>query len=135
VSGRSGTPPLVERRYDTSPDACERAIKSLLQRQVRKNPAADPSSRGDSEGNTTKEDSPMEEVYPAPPSPTRPERRGVSRKTVIDEAKEKVPVIDLADLLCGLCCHNICVVCQSTNELGIEPDFCADSQVAQKLPI
>ncbi len=31
----------------------------------------------------------------------RPERRGVSRRRVIDEAKEKVPVIDLADLLCG----------------------------------
>src|SRR5215216_6809122 len=31
----------------------------------------------------------------------RPERRGVSRRRVIDEAKAKVPVIDLADLLCG----------------------------------
>jgi hypothetical protein len=35
------------------------------------------------------------------PSPSRPERRGVSRKTVIEAAKEAVPVIDLADLLCG----------------------------------
>jgi hypothetical protein len=34
-------------------------------------------------------------------TPTRPERRGVSRLRVIDEAKAKVPVIDLADLLCG----------------------------------
>jgi hypothetical protein len=32
---------------------------------------------------------------------TRPERRGVSRKTVIDAANEAVPTIDLADLLCG----------------------------------
>ena len=31
----------------------------------------------------------------------RPERRGVSRRRVIDEAKAKVPAIDLADLLCG----------------------------------
>jgi hypothetical protein len=31
----------------------------------------------------------------------RPERRGVSRRTVIEEAKEKVLVIVLADLLCG----------------------------------
>jgi DNA primase len=30
-----------------------------------------------------------------------PKRRGVSRRRVIDEAKAKVPVIDLADLLCG----------------------------------
>jgi CHC2 zinc finger len=35
------------------------------------------------------------------PTPSRPERRGVSRKTVIDAAKEAVPTIDLADLLCG----------------------------------
>jgi hypothetical protein len=34
-------------------------------------------------------------------SPYRPERRGISRKTVIEAAKEAVPVIDLADLLCG----------------------------------
>jgi hypothetical protein len=35
------------------------------------------------------------------PTPSRPERRGVSRKTVIEAAKEAVPTIDLADLLCG----------------------------------
>ncbi len=33
--------------------------------------------------------------------PSRPERRGVSRKTGIEAAKAKVPTIDLADLLCG----------------------------------
>jgi hypothetical protein len=38
---------------------------------------------------------------PHSPSPSRPERRGVSRKTIIEAAKEKVPTIDLADLLCG----------------------------------
>jgi DNA primase len=32
---------------------------------------------------------------------TRPERRGVSSRTVIEEAKAKVPTIDLADRLCG----------------------------------
>jgi len=31
----------------------------------------------------------------------RPERRGVSRRTVIEEAKAKVSTIDLADRLCG----------------------------------
>ena len=31
----------------------------------------------------------------------RPERRGVSTRTVIEEAKAKVKTIDLADLLCG----------------------------------
>jgi hypothetical protein len=35
------------------------------------------------------------------PIRSRPERRGVSRRTVITEAKEKVATIDLADLLCG----------------------------------
>lgn len=35
------------------------------------------------------------------PSPDRPERRGVSRKTVIEHAKGTVPTIDLAELLCG----------------------------------
>ena len=35
------------------------------------------------------------------PPRNRPERRGESRKTVIERAKEAVPTIDLADLLCG----------------------------------
>ncbi len=45
---------------------------------------------------------PQESYQTSPPqTPLRPERRGVSRRRVIDEAKAKVPVIDLADLLCG----------------------------------
>jgi DNA primase len=46
---------------------------------------------------------PQEPYYSPTPSPTpsRPERRGVSRKTVIEAAKEAVPTIDLANLLCG----------------------------------
>jgi hypothetical protein len=43
----------------------------------------------------------MQEVYTEAASVPRSERRGVSRKTIIDAAKEAVPVIDLADLLCG----------------------------------
>jgi DNA primase len=35
------------------------------------------------------------------PTPSRPERRGVSRKTVIEAAKQAVPTIELAELLCG----------------------------------
>ena len=31
----------------------------------------------------------------------RPERRGVSTRTVIEQAKAKVSTLDLADLLCG----------------------------------
>jgi hypothetical protein len=46
----------------------------------------------------------MGEAYHEPkrnPSPYRPERRGVSRKTVIEHTKGQVPTIDLANLLCG----------------------------------
>jgi len=40
-------------------------------------------------------------MHPAGNKPVdRPERRGVSRASVISEAKAKVPTIDLADLLC-----------------------------------
>ncbi len=42
-----------------------------------------------------------QEAYHEVSRSSRPERRGVSRRSVIAEAKEKVPVIDLADLLCG----------------------------------
>ena len=35
------------------------------------------------------------------PTPSRPERRGVSRRSVIEKAKAEVSTIDLADLLCG----------------------------------
>jgi len=44
-----------------------------------------------------------DEAYHSPRYPqilSRPERRGVSRRSVIDKAKE-IPTIDLADLLCG----------------------------------
>jgi DNA primase len=41
------------------------------------------------------------QVYTDQPKLTRPERRGVSARSVIEAAKEAVPVIDLADLLCG----------------------------------
>ena len=43
---------------------------------------------------------PTEAYHEASRSP-RPERRGVSRRSAIDEAKAKVRVIDLADLLAG----------------------------------
>jgi DNA primase len=42
-----------------------------------------------------------QQAYHGNSKSTRPERRGVSRRTVIEEAKAKVSVIDLADLLCG----------------------------------
>jgi hypothetical protein len=46
----------------------------------------------------------MGEAYHEPdnnPSPDRPERRVTSGKNVIERVNEKVPTIDLADLLCG----------------------------------
>ena len=33
--------------------------------------------------------------------PERPERRGISTRTVIEEAKAKISTLDLADVLCG----------------------------------
>jgi hypothetical protein len=44
---------------------------------------------------------PARELYEGNSGYTRPERRGVSRRTVIKEAKEKVKTIDLANRLCG----------------------------------
>jgi DNA primase len=44
-------------------------------------------------------DAPLSESYNTPAN--RPERRGVSRESVISEAKAKVSTIDLADRLCG----------------------------------
>ena len=41
------------------------------------------------------------EAYHEVARSSRPERRGASRRSAIDEAKAKVPVIDLADLLAG----------------------------------
>jgi hypothetical protein len=38
-------------------------------------------------------------AYPKAPNGPSPERRGVSRRTIIEEAKAKVPTIDLADRL------------------------------------
>ncbi len=43
----------------------------------------------------------LREAYHEAARSPRPERQGVSRRSVIEEAKAKVPTIDLADLLCG----------------------------------
>lgn len=40
-------------------------------------------------------------AYPKSPDHPRPERWGASRRRVIEEAKDKVSTIDLADLLCS----------------------------------
>lgn len=42
-----------------------------------------------------------EQLYRKPSKPSPPERRGVSTRSVIEEAKSRVPIIDFADLLCG----------------------------------
>ena len=37
------------------------------------------------------------------------------------------------EALCKVLCHNICVLVQAIHELGIEPTFCAETSVAQKV--
>jgi hypothetical protein len=44
---------------------------------------------------------PAPRVYSSEPRTNRPERRGLSNRLPIEAAKRLVPVVDLADLLCG----------------------------------
>jgi hypothetical protein len=37
------------------------------------------------------------------------------------------------EALCKVLCHNICVLVQAIHELGIDPNFSAESQPALKL--
>ena len=48
-----------------------------------------------------------------------------------DAVRSKSDIGQVNEVLCKVLCHNICVVIQEFHELGIEANFCADSQVAQ----
>lgn len=51
-----------------------------------------------------------------------------------DAVRSKTDTAQINEALCKVLAHNICVVIQSIEELGIEPAFCADSRAAQKVP-
>jgi transposase len=56
-------------------------------------------------------------------------------KSKFDEhIRSKTDTAIVNELLCKVLCHNICVVIQSMYELGIEPTFCAERPLAQKVP-
>ncbi len=50
-----------------------------------------------------------------------------------DAIRSKENTAQVNEVLCKVLCHNICVVIQSIHELGIEPAFCAEMPVAQKV--
>lgn len=50
-----------------------------------------------------------------------------------DSVRSKSDTGQINEALCKVLCHNICVLVQAIHELGIEPTFCAESSVAQKV--
>ena len=51
-----------------------------------------------------------------------------------DAVRSKTDTAQINEALCKVLAHNICVVIQSVEELGIEPAFCVDWRAAQKVP-
>ena len=51
-----------------------------------------------------------------------------------DAVRSTGDTAQINEALCKVLAHNICVVIQSIEELGVEPAFCAGSAVAQKVP-
>ncbi len=47
--------------------------------------------------------------------------------------RSKTPIAQMNEALCKVLCHNICCVIQSMHELGIEPTFHAETEVARKV--
>jgi len=45
-----------------------------------------------------------------------------------DFVRSKTWTAQVNEVLCKIICHNICVVIQEMHELGINPDFCPNSQ-------
>jgi hypothetical protein len=45
--------------------------------------------------------------------------------------RSKTPIAQVNEVLCKVLCHNICVLIQSTYELGLEPTF----WIANEMPI
>jgi len=52
-----------------------------------------------------------------------------------DHVRSKTDVAMANEALCKTLCHSICVLIQESFELGINPTFCAEKPVAQKLAI
>ena len=50
-----------------------------------------------------------------------------------DAVRGKSQTAQINEVLCKVLAHNICCLIQSFHELGIEPSFCADSELAQYL--
>lgn len=50
-----------------------------------------------------------------------------------DSVRSKSNTGMLNEVLCKVLCHNICVLVQAIHELGIEPNFCAQLGLAQKI--
>lgn len=50
-----------------------------------------------------------------------------------DSVRSKSDTGQVNEALCKVLCHNICVLVRAIHELGIEPDFCAESLLAQEL--
>jgi transposase len=52
-----------------------------------------------------------------------------------DSIRSKSDEGQVNEVLCKVLCHNIAVLIQSIHELGIEPTFCAEMPVAQKVAV
>ena len=50
-----------------------------------------------------------------------------------DSVRSKSDTGMVNEVLCKVLCHNICVLIQAIHELGVEPTFCADIGLAQKV--
>lgn len=52
-----------------------------------------------------------------------------------EKLRSKTEVAQVNEVLCKVLCHNLCCVIQSMYELGVEPNFCAESSAAQNLDL
>ncbi len=52
-----------------------------------------------------------------------------------DSVRSKSDTGQINEALCKVLCHNICVLVHAIHELGIEPNFCAESRPAHLLPL
>ncbi len=50
-----------------------------------------------------------------------------------DSVRSKSDTGMVNEVLAKVLCHNICVLIQSIHELGVEPTFCAETLIAQKV--
>ena len=52
-----------------------------------------------------------------------------------DHVRSKTDIAMKNEVLCKVLCHNICCLISAIYELGITPDFCADSGVAKAVEV